>query len=389
MDKFHFDTPTCRRGTRSYKYDSADAQGTEIGLWVADMDFEVAPAIAEAVQCRAQHPIYGYVTVQDDYRQAAADWYRTQHGWTIPTDYIEAIPGVVPAITALLRARAQAGPVCFFTPAYNCFFSSARHAGIEAIEMPLLLQDRHYEIDWSLLEATLRRAKTLLLCNPHNPTGRVWTREELTRIAALCIEHDVMVIADEIHCEFAWGRSYCPWAVAVRYAEGTRNKEQGSWIVLNSASKAWNIAGLRQANAIACDEQMHDWLCRVIEENELEDMNIFGVEATIAAYQHGEEWLRSVNRYIQSNYEYLCQWAEQHAPATPVIRMEGTYLAWMDCRALPCSTKEITHRILTETGVKINDGAMYGGDGFIRINLALSHTMLAEALQRIIPYFAA
>lgn len=389
MDKFHFNRGIDRKNTRCYKYDSADARGTEIGLWVADMDFEVAPAITAAIRKRAEHPVFGYVTVNEEYRLAVHDWYLHAHGWDIPTERIETVPGVVPAITAILRERAKTGAVCFFTPAYNCFFSSAEHAGAEAITSPLILRNQHYEIDWENLANCLERTKTLLLCNPHNPTGRVWTREELTRIAEMCAEKGVMVIADEIHCEFGWGRSYCPWAVVVRDAEGARNQEPGSWIVLNSASKAWNIAGLRQANAIAGDDDTHQWLCRVIEENELEDMNIFGVEATIAAYREGEEWLQAVNDYFRSNYEWLCDYLQKQAPQVKITKMEGTYLAWVDCRALPDNTEKITRRILEETGVKVNDGKIYGGEGFIRINLAITRSQLEEGIKRMLPYLQA
>lgn len=383
MDKYHFDEIVERHHTHSYKYDSADAKGTEIGLWVADMDFRVAPEISEAVRNRANHDVYGYVTVSNDYKKAVRNWYATEHNWQIPTEQIEAIPGVVPAITALLRERAKEGAMCFNTPAYNCFFSSARHAECAAIESPLINKDGHFEMDIEGMRKALSQAKTYLLCNPHNPTGRVWSAEELMTVARICAENNVMVIADEIHCEFAWGAPYTPFA---RIAEQLKAEGKNiHYIILNSASKAWNIAGLRQANAIAGDEESLNILRMALEENELEDMNIFGVEATIAAYRHGKEWLKEVNAYIQSNYQLLRQWCNENLPQLIVTKQEGTYLAWVDCRAINNTTEKITHRILSETGVKVNDGKMYGGDGFIRINLAISRDRLREALNLMLP----
>lgn len=389
MDKYHFNQPLNRKHTRCYKYDSADAQGTRIGLWVADMDLRVAPAITRAIKKRAEHDVFGYVTVGKDYRQAVHDWYLSRHGWNINTEYIQTVPGVVPAITAILRERVEEGKkkVMLHTPAYNCFFSSIDHAGAEMVASPLILENQHYRIHMEDMRAKIAQTDTLLLCNPHNPTGRVWTREELTEVASLCAAHHVLVIADEIHCEFGFYRAYTPFGIVAE--ELKANGQALDYIVLNSASKAWNIAGLRTANAIAGDDARHQWLEHVIARNEMEDMNVFGIEATIAAYKKGGDWMDCVNTLFRTNYEMLCIWMSENAPLLKVTKMEGTYLAWVDCRAITSDTDRLVKTILQHTGVKINSGKIYGDAGFIRINLAISSDQLMHALMLIRRYLAA
>lgn len=378
--KHNFDLVPSRWNTNSYKYDSAPNQEI-IPLWVADMDFPTAPVVQEAILKRAQHPIFGYVKVPESFYQSTMNWFARRHGWTIPRDAFIYTSGVVPAISAIIQGICKPGDkVLVQTPVYNCFFSSIRNSGCERVDSPLIYEDGTYRIDFEDFEqkASDPGVKVFLMCNPHNPAGRVWTREELTRLGEICLKHQVFVISDEIHCELVMpGYKYTP------FASLSQEFMQNSAVCI-SPSKSFNIAGLQIANIIIADAEIQKKVDKAININEVCDVNPFGVEALQAAYTpEGEEWLMQLNDYIASNYEYLCAFFQQELPQFPVTKLEGTYLAWINVRSLNESSEQLEERLMEEQKVWINAGSMYGTEGFIRINLACPRATLEEGLKRL------
>lgn len=378
--KHNFDLVPSRWNTNSYKYDSAPNQEI-IPLWVADMDFPTAPVVQEAILKRAQHPIFGYVKVPESFYQSTMNWFARRHGWTIPRDAFIYTSGVVPAISAIIQGICKSGDkVLVQTPVYNCFFSSIRNSGCERVDSPLIYEDGTYHIDFEDFEqkASDPGVKVFLMCNPHNPAGRVWTREELTRLGEICLKHQVFVISDEIHCELVMpGYKYTP------FASLSPEFMQNSAVCI-SPSKSFNIAGLQIANIIIADAEIQKKVDKAININEVCDVNPFGVEALQAAYTpEGEEWLMQLNDYIAGNYEYLCAFFQQELPQFPVTKLEGTYLAWIDVRSLNESSEQLEERLMEEQKVWINAGSMYGTEGFIRINLACPRATLEEGLKRL------
>jgi cystathionine beta-lyase len=377
---YNFDNVPSRWNTNSYKYDSAPNQEI-IPLWVADMDFPTAPVVQQAVEKRAQHPIFGYVKVPEDFYQSTMQWFSRRHGWSIPRDSFIYTSGVVPAISAIIQGITKPGDkVLVQTPVYNCFFSSIRNSGCICVDSPLVYEDRTYHIDFEDFESKLSdpQVKVFLMCNPHNPAGRVWTPEELKRVGDLCIKHNVFVISDEIHNELVMpGYKYTP------FASLSEDFMMHSAICI-SPSKSFNIAGLQIANIIIADDKIRQLVDKAININEVCDVNPFGVVALQAAYtSDGEEWLNQLNAYISANYDLLCDFFEKELPNYPVTKLEGTYLAWINIKASGESSEHMEERLLNDHKVWINAGTMYGTEGFIRINLACPHATLLEGLKRI------
>lgn len=375
-----FDSITPRRGTLSYKWDSAP-EGV-LPMWVADMDFKTAPAIIEALRKRVDNGIFGYTRVPDEYYDAVISWFSRRHGWTIDRDMMIYTSGVVPAISAIIKALASPGDnVIVQTPVYNCFFSSIRNNGCMISENSLLRHGDSFEIDFEDLErkASCQNTYLMLLCNPHNPAGKLWTREDLLHIAEICRRHDVTVISDEIHCEFAFdGNHYTPFA-PIAAEVGCKT------VVCVSPSKAFNIAGLQIANIIAPDEETRAKIDKAINVNEVCDVNPFGVIATIAAYNEGEEWLSQLLAYIKGNYEFMKDFCARNLPQFPIANLEATYLVWMDCSALNIKSEELEERLVKEANLWLNAGTMYGqidGEGYMRWNIACPRSLLEEGLRR-------
>lgn len=383
-----FDTPICRKGSDCYKWDAEppvkpDEQCNEIiPLWVADMDFAVAPCITEALQKRLEHPVFGYVKVPERYYDSVIGWFARRHAWTIKRKHILYTIGVVPAVNAILKALTEKGDkVIMQTPAYNCFFTCIENNGLQLLQNPLVSKDNYYTIDFDDLEQKAKdpKAKVLLLCNPHNPTGRVWRPEELRLLADIARRHNLCVISDEIHCEFTiTGIPYTPMA-------NIMSDDTDHLIVCVSPSKAFNIAGLQMANIIVASDKIREKIDKALTENEISEVNPFGLVANMAAYNSGDGWMDALNQYLLENYKMLCQFFEQNLPMLKVNRQEGTYLAWIDCRALGLRSEELENRLLKQTGVWLNCGTMYGenGEGFMRINMACPKSKLSEGLQKI------
>lgn len=383
--KYDFSRPTDRRGTDSYKWDSAP-EADIIPLWVADMDFETFPGITEALQRRVAHGIFGYTRVPEAYYEAVCNWFGKRHGWHINREDIIYTSGVVPAVSAVIKALTLPGDqVIVQGPVYNCFFSSIRNNGCETVSNSLIYnkEELRYEIDFDDLERKLahERARLMLICNPHNPGGRVWTRDELTRVAELCHKYGVRVVSDEIHCELTlYDNEYVP------FGSLPDELSHGS-ITCCSPSKAFNTAGLQIANIICRDAEVRNRIDRAININEVCDVNPFGVIALQAAYSdEGYEWLTQLRAYISSNYDLLRERFARELPKCKVMRMEGTYLAWIDCSELHISSDEIEEMLMHENKVWVNAGSMYGAEGaaFIRINMACTSELLNEGITRIV-----
>ena len=375
--KYNFDELIERRGTGCVKWD--ESLNDVIPLWVADMDFAVAPAILEAIRQRAKHPVFGYTFVQDDYYESVISWFNRRHGWTIQREWMLYTTGVVPAMSCVIKALTMPGEkVLILSPDYNCFFSSIRNNGCEVLENKLVRKNYSFEIDWNDFEIKCADEKTtvFLLCNPHNPTGRVWTRKELERMRDICHLHHVRIVSDEIHCELIMpGYHFCPMGIIDSEA-----------IILNSPSKSFNIAGLQIANIICQDAEIRRRIDRAININEVCDVNPFAPIAVKAAYNESEEWIDELNQYLCQNYQILNLFFSKELPQCKVCKLEGTYLVWIDVSALGEPVEQLCERLLNKGKVWVNPGTMYGtesGKGYIRINIACPRNRLIEGLKRI------
>lgn len=380
MTKYNFDKPVNRRHSGSVKWDTIPED--VLPFWVADMDFEVAPAIKKALAERVEHGVFGYTQVDDTYYEALISWFSRRHQWIIQRDWVIYTTGVVPAISCTIKALTLPGEnVLVQTPVYNCFFSSIRNQGCGIVENQLVRTGDTYTIDWRDFEAKCADRKTtvFLLCNPHNPAGRVWTQDELARMGEICAKHHVRVVSDEIHCELVMpGITFTPFA-------SVNKVNLDNCVTFNSPSKNFNIAGLQIANIICKDEEMRRRINQVINIYEVCDVNPFGPAALKAAYNESEDWLDELNLYIADNYRFLKEYMAGHLPKVEVIKLEGTYLAWVDISKLGITAEEGARRLLRVGKVFVNSGTMYGekaGKDYLRINLACTRALLKEGLQR-------
>ena len=386
MSIYNFDKPIIRRGTNCVKWDETDMEDV-IPLWVADMDFEVLPEITEVLKKRVEHGVFGYAIVGESYYDSTIHWFRRRHNWEIQRKWIQYTTGVVPAVSAVIKALTMPGErVLVMSPIYNCFFSSIRNNGCEVLESPLLTSNDGnrptYAVDWEDFERKCADDKTtvFLLCNPHNPGGRVWTKEELQRMNDICMAHGVTVVSDEIHCELIMpGYEFVPFAsVSEACAQNC--------VVCGSPSKSFNTAGLQMAHIICQNERWHRRIDRAININEICDVNPFAPLAAEAAYNYGDQWIDELNEYIFRNYQALCTFCAERLPALKVYQLEGTYLAWIDITATGMTSQQLSQHLLQNGHVWVNNGPMYGketGEGFIRINIATQRDRLMEGLNRI------
>ena len=372
-----------RKDSDCYKWDSECAEGC-LPLWIADMDFAAAKPIREAMQRRLDHGVFGYSIVPQANYDAVANWFSRRHGWKgINRDNLLYTTAVVPAVSAIFaalqtrkRSDCEKLRILTFTPAYNCFFSCIENMGCELVPSPLVLRDNRFEIDWEDVAEKAPRADVFLLCNPHNPTGRVWSREELERLAAIMRREHLFVLSDEIHCEFAFpGHAYTPFASIVI--------DDTDFCVCTSASKAFNIAGLLCANIYVPNKQLFEQINHALEIHEVNGLNPFGLVAQVAAYNESEKWLDELNEYVYGNFCYLRDFIRKELPQLRIHETEGTYLAWVDIAALDMPAEQFCSRLAKEAHVLFNPSEMYGAEHYVRINLATSREVLVEALNRL------
>jgi cystathionine beta-lyase len=376
----NFDKIVERRNTKSIKWDSVERD--ILPMWVADMDFEVPESVIQAVKKRAEHGVYGYTVPGDTYYDAIIEWWRKRYNYEIKKEWINYSPGVVPAINMLIRAFTHPGDkVILQVPVYHPFFTAVSNSGCEILENPLKLEDGRYVMDFEDLEDKLKdsKVKVMILCSPHNPVGRVWTKDELTILGSLCLKHGVIVISDEIHCDLVY-KDY-------RHTPFTSISDA---IALNSVvctapSKTFNLAGFQVSSIIIPNPELRKKFSDVLESNGIGTPNIFGIEAAEAAYKYGEQWLDELIDYLEGNLNFLLDYVKNNIPQIKVIRPEGTYLVWVDCKELNMNYEELHQFFLKEAKVWFNEGYIFGqeGQGFERINIACPRSILAEALNRI------
>ena len=379
--QYDFDEVIERRGTGALKYEALLPRwGRDdlIPLWVADMDFRTPPFIMEAIRRRCEHEILGYTVKPRAFFEAIRDWVDRRHGWKVNASEIGFAPGIVPGISSAIQCFTEPGDkIMIQPPVYHPFAMIIRENGREIVNNPLILENGRYRMDFNHMQEAVHGCRMFILCNPHNPAGRAWTAEELTRLGEICLRHGVTVISDEIHCDLTLdGHRHIPFASLNE--EFLRHS-----VTCTAPSKTFNIAGLQAANIIAADPEIRRKIDRQLVDNELHALNAFAVEALIAAYNEGGEWLDELKKYLWENYEYLRDFFTRHLPALPVTPLEATYLVWVDCRTLKRPTTEIARQLLEEGHVWINEGEMYAGEGFLRINIACPRKTLAEGLERI------
>ena len=382
---YNFDSCPDRRNTESVKWDLYP--GT-LPMWVADMDFEVAPEIRAALQKRLDHGVFGYELIPDHYFTVMSQWFASRHGWEgIGRENIVPTTGVIAAYSAAIKAMTRPGDkVLVMTPCYNAFFPAIRNNKCEQLVSPLKFDGKHFIVDWDDFEAKAAQARVFLLCNPHNPVGRVWTRAELLLMAEICRRNNVFVVSDEIHCELTYpGHDYTPWATL---PEGFV-KNSVSCI---SPTKAFNIAGIQIANIYAADPEILKKMDRAINDNECCDVNVFGATALQAAYGQGGPWLDELRNYLYHNARTVCCYLEDELPEVVCPPLEGTYLMWLDCRAalkpgepLEGFSERFAHHLREKHGLVLSTGTIYGdaAEGFERLNIACPRTRLLDGLERL------
>ena len=370
-----------RKNSDCYKWDSECAADC-LPLWIADMDFAAAKPIREAMQRRLDHGVFGYSIVPQANYDAVASWFSRRHGWNgINRDNLLYTTAVVPAISAIFAALEERKSCCerlrvlTFTPAYNCFFSCIENMGCELVPSPLVVVNNRFEINWADVEAKAKNADVFLLCNPHNPTGRVWSRDELERLADIMRREHLFVLSDEIHCEFAFpGHAYTPFASIVI--------DDTDFCVCTSASKAFNIAGLLCANIFVPNKELFAQINHALEVHEVNGLNPFGLVAQVAAYNESEAWLDELNAHVYGNFCYLRDFLHAELPMLQLHETEGTYLAWVNISALNMPAEQFCCDLAKQAHVLFNPSEMYGAENYVRINLATSREVLSEALNR-------
>lgn len=376
---YSFDEAVDRRSMNSLKWNVGKS---ELPMWVADMDFPTAPEILEAVCGRAARGCFGYTEVPEAWYQAYMDWWQNRHGFALQRDWLMFCTGVVPAISSIVRKlTTPAENVLIQTPVYNIFFNSIVNNGRRVLESPLVYDGREYHIDFGDLEEKLADPQTslMILCNPHNPIGKIWNKEELERIGQLCAKHHVMVVSDEIHCDLTDpGCAYIPFASV---SETCRNQS----ITCIAPTKAFNLAGLQTAAISVPDPVIRHKVWRGINTDEVAEPNAFAVDAAIAAFTRGQGWLDSLRGYLYGNKQRVVQFVQDEIPQIRVVSSEATYLLWIDLRDIPGDASQIAGLIRQKTGLYLSAGNQYGGDGsrFLRMNIACPKAVVEDGLRRL------
>lgn len=377
-----FDQLISRDNTNSLKYDGRQTifgQEDVIPLWVADMDFASPPQVTQALIDRATHPIYGYSHFPESVYESLIDWLRRRHGWQIERDWIVLCPGVVPSINASVLAFSQPGDgVIVQPPVYFPFFSAVNRQSRALIYNPLQLENNHYQIDFAHLEACAAQAKMLLLCSPHNPVGRVWREDELKRILDIADQHDLIIFADEIHADLIYPPA--KHQVLARLAH-----QQKNIITAVAPSKTFNIPGLNLSALIIPDANQRASVSQVFDRMHVSAANPFSIVAFEAAYRHGDAWLDALIPYLQTTRDMVVDYVAAHIPKIKAFASEGTYLIWLDCRALALSDQALKQFFIQQAGVGLSPGDLFGeaGSGFMRMNIAAPKSVIQTALKNI------
>ncbi len=377
--KYNFDKLTDRRGQNSVKWSVGEG---ELPMWIADMDFECPPAVKRAIMKTAEHGIYGYSTTPDEYFCAIADFYRERYGAPFKPECMVFSAGIVAAISSMVRKlTTPAENVLIQAPVYNIFYNCILNSGRNVLSSDLVYENGEYSIDFDDLEEKLSRPQTslMIICNPHNPVGKIWDKDTLARIAELCKKHYVTVISDEIHSPLGIpGTCYTPFAAASDVAEEIS-------VSCVAGSKAFNIAGLHAAALYVKNPALRHKVWRGINTDDVGEPNIFAVNAMIAAFREGGEWLDELNIYLAENRRFAESYIDEQIPSLYAVRSEASYLLWVDISKLSSDSVAFCEELRRKTGLFVNDGAEYGapGESFIRINLATQRSRVEDGLSRL------
>lgn len=376
---YDFDTVIDRSGTYALKWDIPDG---ELPMWVADMDFQTAPEIIAAMQKRVSHGVFGYSIVPDEWYQSYIGWWKRRHDFTIEKDWLIFCTGVVPAISSIVRKLTTPGEnVLIQTPVYNIFFNSIVNNGRNVVESPLQYDGKEYRMDFDELEAKLSDPQTtlMILCNPHNPVGKIWDRETLGHIGMLCKLHHVTVIADEIHCDLTDpGLSYTPFASASKTCRDIS-------ITCIAPTKSFNLAGIQTAAVVVPDDHLRHKVWRGLNTDEVAEPNSFAIAAAIAAFEQGEPWLEELREYLYRNKQLAADFLKEQLPQVKLLDSKATYLLWLDCTEFCQDSQKLQDFLREKAGLFLSLGAIYGsnGEGFLRMNIACPHAMVEEGLKRL------
>lgn len=377
--RYDFDTCIDRRNTNALKWEVAVG---ELPMWVADMDFETAPEIKAAIEERAKHGVYGYTIVPDEWYTAHMDWWKNRHGFAMQKDWLIFSTGVVPTISSVVRKlTTPAENVLILTPVYNIFFNSVINNGRRVLESPLKYDGDSYQINFGDLEEKLSDPQTtlMILCNPHNPVGKIWDRDTLERIGELCCRYNVLVLSDEIHCDLTDpGCDYVP------FASLTEQCRENS-ITCIAPTKAFNLAGLQTAAVVVPNKNIRHKVWRGLNTDEVVEPNAFAIDAAIAAFTKGETWLDELREYIFRNKQIAVDFVEREIPQIRIVPSQATYLLWLDCSRLSGFAGEIARHIREKTGLYLSEGTQFGGNGtnFLRMNIACPEEVLLDGLKRL------
>lgn len=380
---YDFDKKIERSNTNCVKYDLRDVvfgNANVLPMWVADMDFETPDFVREAVIKRAEHPVYGYHFKDRPYYQSIAGWLQRRHQWEVPTEWMSFVPGVVCGFNmAVLAFTKEGDEIIIQSPVYPPFHHAVTEHQRKLVYNRLIIGEKGYEMDFDLLEQQAKTAKMLILCNPHNPVGRCWTREELKRLSEICLRNDVLVISDEIHCDLVLpGYKHVPYA--------TLSEEAAQHcIVFHAASKTFNLAGLATSTAIIPNPTLRKAYIHYVEALEAHLGNIFGKVATQVAMEQGDEWLGQLLDYVQGNIDYVSDFLRTHLPEVKFFKPQATYMMWLDFNGYGLSEEELWHKMTQEAALGFNRGSDFGkdGSGFFRINLACPRATVEEAMRRL------
>ena len=386
---YDFDTVTDRKNTNAIKYDLAKKRGKPedaVSLWVADMDFPTAPCIQKAVAEKAAHGIWGYSRPDNRYYDALKKWYKERHNFEVQNEWVVNTPGVCFALAAAIKAFTNEGEsVLIQKPVYYPFFNIINSLQRKVVNSSLILKNNHYEIDFDDFERKIvqENVKMFILCSPHNPGGRVWTKQELQKISEICLAHNVLVVSDEIHSDITFGSN-----VHTVYGSLSEQALKNS-IICTAPSKSFNLAGLQFSNIFIADEKQRKAFSEELDKTGYDEPSVFGIVAATAAYSEGADWFDSVKSYIWENILFAKKYIEENASQIKVLVPEGTYLLWLDFSKTGLSDSEINDRILNKAKVWLDSGSMFGKEGekFQRINCATPRIILEDALKRICSQF--
>ncbi len=381
--KYNFDEIVPRKHTDCLKYDNVkEIFGTEeiLPMWIADMDFKTPSFIIDALRKRLEHEVWGYTYNCRRWKPAIINWVQRHHNWSVSEDEIGFVGGIVPAISFALQCFTKPGDkILIQPPVYHPYHHVVHDLERTLVTAPLKIVDNRFELDFADFEEKIAGCKVFLLCNPHNPGGRVWTREELARMCEICAKHDVLVISDEIHCDMALkGYTHIPFATV---CEDARER----CITFMAASKTFNIAGLKSSYHIIQNEELRRLYHEFLRKSELDTAHLFATGPVATAYNEGDEWLEQMLEYVEANIDFMEQYLKENMPKMGMIRPQASYLVFLDARGLGLPHDSLVEFFIREAKVGMNDGAMFGegGSGFMRMNLGCPRSVLVKALEQI------